>query len=202
MIGLCVSAAAGCSSSNDEGALDNDLTTNESAAQNSGPFAVTRADGTELTMPATAPYVWCGPFSEGTVDLPTEAVHIYLWPRLDPDFAGEPTGWIIRAVLDDITPGEPLELPTAVVDFGDTPPTPTGVDIFAVADFNDFASTAASSSGSVVFDSAPCTGSGPAVSVTVDVILGAEDAGAATIGIEGTFSGDLNEPPQRDIYRS
>lgn len=153
-------------------------------------------------MPAAAPYVWCGPFSEGTFDIPTEAVHIYLWPRLDPDFAGEPTGWIIRGVLGDITPGEPLELPSAGVDLGETPPTPTGVDIFAVADFNDFASAAASSSGSVVFDSAPCADSGPAVSITVDVTLGAEDAGAATIAVEGTFSGDLNEPPQRDIYRS
>lgn len=153
-------------------------------------------------MPASVPYVWCGPFSEGSIDIPGETIHIYLWPRLDPDFAGEPTGWIIRVVLDDIQPGEPLELPTPAVDQGGTPPKATGAHVFAVADLNDFASSAESSSGTVVFDSVPCAEGDESVSFSIEVVLGAEDVGPETIGIDGTFSGDLNEPPLRDIYGS
>lgn len=202
MVGLCLSAAAGCSSSGQEGTSELEPATDNSAIQESGSLAVTRADGTDVPMPALAPYIWCGPFSEGTIDIPGESVHIYLWPSLDPEFVGEPTGWIIRGLLDEIKPGEPLGLPTAAVDLGKTPPTPNGVDMFAVADLNDFASSAASSSGSIVFESIPCVDGEQTVSATVDVVLGSEDTGAETIRIEGTLSGELNEPPQRDIYRS
>ncbi len=151
-------------------------------------------------MPALAPYVWCGPFSEGPADLPQESVHIYLWPMLDSDFAGEPTGWIIRGVLDDIEPGQPIQLPSTMIDLGDPPVPPMGVHVFAVADLNDYASSADTSSGSVVFETEPCLGDATAVSLTIDAVLGAEDAGPETIKIEGSISSGLNEPPQRDLF--
>lgn len=199
---LCVAAASGCSSSDQDSTTDNQPAIAEPGTQGAARLLVTRSDGTEVPMPALAPYVWCGAFSEGTVDIATEAIHIYLWPGLDPGFEGDPAGWIIRAVLDDIELGEPVRLPTPGVDLSDIPPTSPGVDIFAVADLNDFASSAASSSGALVFESVPCAGGDETVSFSIDVVLGAEDVGPESIGIEGVFSGSLNEPPQRDIYRS
>ena len=200
VVGLCVVLAAGCSTAGNEQRAE---ATNDSVAPDadvSTGLTVTRSDGSEVVMPEVAPYVWCGPFSEGSVDIPAEAVHIYLWPRLDPDYTGDPSGWIIRGVLDDIEPGEPLELPSSVVDLGDTTPTPTDVEVFVVADFNDFASSDPGSSGSVVFDRLPCEDPDAEVSFTLNVVLAEEDQGGETIAVEGEFSGGLNEPPQRDLY--
>ena len=202
LVVVCAAISAGCSSSGREATSKSEPAANNPAAEDSGTLAVTRADGSEVVMPALAPYVWCGPFSEGSIDLPAETVHIYLWPRLDPDFAGDPSGWIVRGVVDDIDPGQPLGLPTPGTELGDQPQGPSGVDIFAVVDLKDFASSAENSSGAIVFESVPCVDGEPTVSFTVEVVLGAEDGGGESIGIEGTFSGELNEPPQRDIYGS
>ena len=196
-----VLAFAGCSSQAEQVSVKTSLVATTAEADVMS-ITVTRPDGTEVTMPELRPYVWCGDYSEGFIEVPQQAVHLALWPRLDPSYEGDPTGWFLRAVIDDIEPGQPLELPSKGLDFGDIPngSVAVGVDIFAVVDLNDFSSVDPASRGTVVFETTPCSEGSENVSVEVDAVVAAEGGDGTSIAIKGRFSGGFNQPPSRDYY--
>ena len=137
-----------------------------------------REDGTRITFPATT-YIWCGPWEPGVV--PTTAVHVHV--------GGAESGWSLRAVLADVTVGQPLTFPnTFIWD------QPRRADMFILDPPNELSTQEDESSGQVTFQELRCT-TGTQVRFTVNATVGSELAGSPTMRVTGSFSGRIGTSP-------
>jgi hypothetical protein len=156
------------------------------ATQNSLVF--TRADRSEISFSSDAfLYVWCGPWEEGLVVTPSVQV---LFGGPGP---GDPR-WHLRAVVADVTIGQPLAFPNGFV-FD----LPKDVDLF-VADLsddpaNELSSQDARSSGSITFQKLQC-GSGGEIQFSIDAVIGSEFHDGPSVNVRGTFRAAI-DPPSR-----
>lgn len=148
-------------------------------------------------LPQSEPYVWCGDFIEGNG---VPAVHIALWPLLDPGYQWDQEnpgssidGWAISARLSDIEPDRPIDLPlqweAEIVN---------KAAVWASLNPNEYSSS--TGSGTITFTDMPCVDGNDTVKLSIDATLTDELGEPGTVDILGSFNGRINEPPRRDLY--
>jgi hypothetical protein len=143
----------------------------------------TREDQSQIAFPNDASlFVWCGPWEEGFV--PTPSLQILF---------GSPGPaapyWHLRAVVADVTPGQPLTFPNEFV-FDQ----PKDVDVFVGDPPNELSTQAGGSSGSLTFQELQC-GAGGRVSFTIDAVIGSEFGDGPPVSVTGSFSAPIGQPP-------
>lgn len=143
----------------------------------------TRADESVIQFPpSVTPYIWCGDWEPGTVEVP--ALHIW-FKTANP----EDPGWSLRAVVADIELGEPLSFPiTFVWD------QPEGVHMFLNDSPNELATDTEDASGTITFHKLPCP-AGTTVEFSIDAVLGSELAEMPPVAVTGSFKGTMALSP-------
>ena len=165
----CLAPAAGC---------EGDDPTRVVPVENS--LAFERADGSRIQFTGQ-PQVWCGPWEEGEV--PARTLHVRVG-----GFGGE-ARWELRAVVDDVQPGQPLAFPNTFIWN-----QPEGVEIFVLDEPNELSTGSDRSSGSIAFSELEC-GEGGEVSFTIDAVLGSEFGDGPPVSVEGSFRAPVSGGP-------
>lgn len=155
----------------------------------SGPGSVqndlvfTRADQSRIAFSSGALlFVWCGAWEEGVVATPSLQV-LFGGPT-----AGDPH-WHLRAVVADVTLGEPLPFPNSFIW-----DQPKDADLFVGDPPNELSTSEGQSSGSITFHQLQC-GSGGEVRFSIDAEVGSELFGAPSVAVTGTFRAPIGQPP-------
>jgi hypothetical protein len=157
---------------------DNDPTGPGSSENN---LVFTRGDQTVISFSSDAQlFVWCGAWQEGEVDTPS--LHV--------QFAGLEDGWQLRAVVADVTLGQPLSFPNNFV-FDQ----PKDVNIFVLDPPNELSTQEDESSGSITFQKLGC-GSGDEVQFSIDAVIGSEFSDGTPVSVTGTFRAPIGQPPR------
>ena len=150
---------------------------------NRDTLVFTREDQSEVPFSSDAVlYAWCGPWEEGEVATPT--LHVL--------FAGpgfQDPLWYLRAVIADVTVGEPNGFPN-----GFAFDQPTGVDLFVFDPPNELSTQDDGSSGTITFQNLPCE-TGAVVEFSIDAVVGSEFQGGAPVHVGGTLRASIGEPP-------
>ncbi len=165
----CLAPTAGCDGGDPAGPAGNDL-------------VFQRADGTRIEF-AGQPRVWCGPWEEGNV--PARAIHV-----LTGDFRGGGPLWQLRAVVDDVQPGQPLRFPnTFIWD------QPEGASLFVLDEPNEASTQTDESGGSITFSELDCDGD---VRFTIDAVIGSEFGDGPPVRVGGSFAAPVGDAPRFD----
>ena len=155
--------------------------TGPGSPQNSLVF--TRADQSEISFSSDALlFVWCGPWEEGEVETPS--LHVL--------FAGaaeEDPGWHLRAVVGDVTLGDPLLFPNSF-NFDQ----PKEVNIFVVDPPNELSTQDDQSGGSITFQQLDCGNAGE-VQFSIDAVIGSELGDGPSVNVTGTFRAPIGQAP-------
>ena len=150
--------------------------------QNSLVF--TRADQSEISFSSNGLlYVWCGPWEE---DVATPSLHVL--------FAGaaeEDPGWHLRAVVGDVTLGDPLLFPNSFI-FDQ----PKDVNIFVFDPPNELSTQDDQSGGSITFQQLDCGNDGE-VQFSIDAVIGSELGDGPSVGVTGTFRAQMGQAPSQ-----
>jgi hypothetical protein len=141
----------------------------------------TRADQSQITFPGAELLVWCGPWEAGEAD--TLSLKIL--------FAGPNSGWDLRAIVADVTLGQPLSFPNIFVS-----DQPKDVHIFVLDPPNELSTQEEESSGSITFQQLDC-GSGGNVQFSIDAVIGSEVSDDMSVHVTGTFRGPIGTLPQQ-----
>jgi hypothetical protein len=158
---------------------DDDDPTGPGASDNNLVF--TRADQTVISFSDDVQLsVWCGPWEEGKIDTPS--LHV--------QFASSQNGWLLTAVLADVTIGEPLPFPNFFI-FDQ----PKDVHIFVADPPNELSTSEDESSGSITFQKLGC-GSGDEIQFTIDAVIGSEFSDGTPVSVTGTFRAPIGQAPR------
>ncbi len=143
----------------------------------------TRADQTEIPFSSVSwQRVWCGPWEEGEVDMPTLRIWYFGQRFEDP-------GWILHAVVADVVLGEPIPFPT--------PPflgQPQDAAIFVYDPPNDVSTHDNESIGAITFQKLDCEIGGQ-VQFSIDAVIGNESSDSSPVHVTGTFRAIVGEGP-------
>jgi hypothetical protein len=131
-----------------------------------------RTDGSRIGFKPEV-YVWCGPWEEG--EIPVPALHIRGW-------GDGGRYWSLRAVLDDVEPGESFEFPNFFV-WNE----PVGADIFIADGSNELSTAQPESHGWIIFEKVECGPIGT-VRFSIDAVLGSEYHGGDSLKVHGGLS--------------
>lgn len=137
-------------------------------------LAFTRQDGTRIEF-TSATFVWCGPWEEGQVMVPT--LHIVV--------GGTDRHWHLRTVVDDVVIGTPLSFPNEFIR-----DQPRNADLFINDPPNELSTQAGASSGQIVFQKLDCRSRG-SVEFTIDAVIGSEFGDGPPVTVDGSFRAPL-----------
>lgn len=153
----------------------------EYTAQNTLVF--TREDMSVIDFPpTTVTYIWCGDWEPGEVAVP--ALHVWVGTP----GAVEPH-WLLRAVVRDVTLGEPLSFPNYFVWN-----QPDSAHIFVFDPPNELATNTEESRGTITFHKLPCPVPGW-IDFSIDAVVGSEYGDMPSISVRGRFSGRVMQIP-------
>jgi hypothetical protein len=145
----------------------------------------TRDDQSQMSFSSDAElFVWCGPWEEGKFPIDTPSLQVFFG-----DIAQPEAGWYLRAVVADVTVGEPLLFPNFFI-FDQ----PKDVSIFVFDSPNELSTSEDESSGSIVFQQFDC-GSGGEVEFTIDAVIGSEFSDGTPVHVTGTFRAPIGQSP-------
>lgn len=131
-----------------------------------------RTDGSRIGFKPEV-LIWCGAWEEG--DVPVAAFHIRGW-------GDGGRYWSLRAVLDDIEPGERIDFPNFYIW-----DEPAGVDIFIFDEPNELSTAQPESHGWIMFEKIECGAVG-AVQFSIDAVLGSEYHDGDSLKVHGSLS--------------
>jgi hypothetical protein len=142
----------------------------------------TRADQSRVAFSSgSSVRAWCGPWEEGEIEVPSLQAIVLGSSAADPY-------WHLRAVVADVTLGQPLTFPNNFV-FDQ----PEDVDIFVLDPPNELSTQDDRSSGSVTFQELRCTGG--SVRFSIDAVIGSEFGNGPSVRVTGSFSAPIGQPP-------
>jgi hypothetical protein len=130
-----------------------------------------RTDGSRVQFGSNVE-IWCGPWEKG--EIPIETLHI----------TAKGSGWSywnIRAVLEDVVPGEKIYFPNTFIWN-----QPEGADIFVCDEPNELSSSEEESHGWIMFEKVGC-GRHSSVQFSIDAVLGSEYHDGDSLKVYGSF---------------
>ena len=118
----------------------------------------TRAHQSRISFPSDARlFVWCGPWDEGRIATPSLQISF--------GAAIPSASWHLRAVVSDVTVGNPLTFPNFFLS-----DQPKNVDIFVLDEPNELSTDEDGSTGSITFQKLNC-GSGGEVQFSINATI-------------------------------
>lgn len=158
---------------------DDDSPTGPAPIQNNLVF--TRANQSQIIFQGAELLVWCGPWEAGEVE--TLSLKIL--------FAGPNSGWQLRAIVTDVTLGQPLSFPNSFVS-----DQPKEVEFFINDPPNELSTHESESSGFITFQQLDC-GSGGEVQFSIDAVIGSEFSDDNSVSVTGTLRAPIGTLPQQ-----
>lgn len=135
-----------------------------------------RTDGSRVQFESSVE-IWCGPWEKG--EIPVETLHI----------TARGSGWSywnIRAVLEDVVPGEKIYFPNTFIWN-----QPQGADIFVCDEPNELSSSEEESRGWIMFERTGC-GRLNSVQFSIDAVLGSEYHDGDSLKVYGSFKAGIH----------
>jgi len=144
----------------------------------------TRENGSAIEFrPSADTYVWCGPWEEDNVMVPT--LHVFHGDMYEADSPR----WELQAVYGDFSPGDTLRFPNVFIW-----DAPDSAHVFISDPPNELTTDLEGASGWIVVHKVPCLGADE-VEFEIDVVLASELAEMPWVSMRGHFRHAVTERP-------